>query len=118
MQQLLDEVSLASHQLVQVQQLAAECKTLRDTPVGRSNGRGNGGLSKQTEGDDTQSRLMTDGDIPSQQMVEGGALSPGEEALSRGQTPQSTALLVLFVLPSLHAFSGLRISSSSFICCK
>lgn len=118
MQQLLDEVSLASHQLVQVQQLAAECKTLRDTPEGRGQGRGTGGLSKQTEGGDTPSRLMTDSDIPSRQTVEGEALSPGEGILSRGQTPRSTALLLFCVLHHYMHFSGLRISASSFICCK
>ena len=92
MQQLLDEVSLASHQLVQVQQLAAECKTLRDTPEGRGKGRDTGGLPGQTEGGNAPSRLVTDGGIPSEQTVEGEALSPGEEVLSRSRTPSVSSV--------------------------
>ena len=81
MQQLLDEVSFASHQLVQVQQLATECEKLRDTPTRSDTGQDTKDLSRGAQGD---GRHTGDDEMSSSTSVE-GAMATGEGAHRRGQ---------------------------------
>ena len=90
MQQLLDEVSFASHQLVQVQQLATECEKLRDTPKRSDTGQDTKDLSLGAQGD---GRHTADDELSPPTSVE-GVMATGEGTHRRGQR----ALLCMCVL--------------------
>lgn len=118
MQQLVDEVYLAGHQLVQVQQLADECEKLRDTPERRDKGQLAGDLSRPTDEGGLQAAST---DIPSPTSVEGEDPS-GREGThsSRGRGHCSScgmcAAGTAHVADIPSAF--MLISTSSFIHCK